>query len=247
MSFVIYRFKKIVVVLFLGLIHSSLVVAQENPCPQDLKSGIYNAKLKSGLSAGVMTYDQAFGFFNEVQKSEYGIPFKYVEDGCDMRALLISKNLKEKYKLMTFRVALEATPENLNRKTSYTAEGLVEFNRHTASGLCVLNPKTEKVEPYIFDPSFFNKPVPLVEWKNGFTENGKIKTKFYYGNMYSLDPKSKRTSFLKAELSETERLRQTFAAAEAKMLKSGVKPYGIGRARGMFEGDSELNVELSVE
>jgi hypothetical protein len=228
------------IILFIKIVP---VHAQENQCPQEIKSTVYNTKLKGGLTSGVMSYEKAVGFFNEVQKSKYGIPFKYVEDGCDMRALLISKTLKEKYNVMTFRVALEATPQNLIRTTPYTAEGIVEFNRHTAAAICVLNPKTEKIEPYVIDPSFFKTPVPLSDWKNGFNDKGKVVTKLYYGNMYSLDPKSRRTSFSKAELAETERLRKAFAAAEAKMLKTGVKPYGVGRARGYFEGDNDLGVE----
>lgn len=211
--------------------------AQQNLCPQTLQAKPYNHDIQKPIHAGVMTYAQALSYFNFVQKKEHGIPYKYVIDGCDMRALLISKMLKEKFNIQTFRVALETKGENLYRKTPYVFEGEVEFNRHTAPGLCVKNPKTNIVEPYIFDPSFFNQPVPLSVWRKGFDNNGKIPTNLFLGNMYSLDPKSTRTSFSRAELRETERLRSGFMSIENRINKTGKKPYGIGNSKGKFEED----------
>lgn len=231
--------------LILTLIFSFTATALANPCPQNLQSKPSNQFLEGGKQkTAVMSYSHAMAYFKEMLSPKYGIPYKYVNDGCDMRAYLISKALKEKYGLDTFRVALEAKNyENLYAKTPYTAEGGVEFPRHTATVMCVKDPSTKQVLPYVFDPSFFDKPVSLAQWQTRFTEKGSIPTKSYFAGMYTLSPERNRSKFISAEIKEAERLRRLFLSAQEKMLKTGIKPYGIGRAKPNLREESHWGIE----
>lgn len=228
--------------IFLVLIAPALTFALPNHCPQEQRNQPFNGQFTRSTQTAVMSLAQARAFFHEVQKAKYGIPFSYVVDGCDMRALLVSKNLKEKFGISTFRVGLESQSEPLHKSTPYTEEGVVEFDRHTAPGFCVLNPTTNRVEPYILDPSFFREPVPLNVWQSGFTNNGRIRAQSFYGNSFSLDPRSNRSRYNRSELQETERLRQVFASEQNRMVRTGEKPYGIGNSRGAFSSDFENQI-----
>ena len=223
--------------LFLTLMMPALTFALPNHCPQEQRNQPFNSQFIRSTQTAVMSLAQARGYFREVQKAKYGIPFNYVVDGCDMRALLISKNLKEKFGISTFRVGLESQSQRLQKRTPHTAEGVVEFERHTAPGFCVLNPATNRVEPYILDPSFFSEPVPLSVWQSSFTNNGRVQAQSFYGNSFSLDPRSNRSRYNRSELQETERLRQVFASEQNRMVRTGEKPYGVGNARGAFSSD----------
>ncbi len=219
---------------------SNLVKAQDNPCPQGPSFLRTNTDLQNEgrreLKSVVVSLSDAQAYFNIVKRPEHRIPFQYVLNGCDMRAIFISKVLKENHGADTFRVALEAQDyKKLTRRTSFTHEGVVEFDRHTATAICVYDPETNLTSPYVIDPSFYNQVVPLKEWQNGFTNNGQIPTKSYFASQYSLNPQVHRRKFHNGELSEAEDQRAFHLSEIRYMQRSGEKPYGVGSAYGQFE------------
>lgn len=221
-------------------------MAQENPCPQGESYLHKNSNLQNEgpreLKSVVVTLAEAQAYFDAIKRPEHNIPFQYVLNGCDMRALFASKILKESYNADTFRVALEVENyQKLYRRTSYTQEGEVEFDRHTATALCVFNPQTQVTSPYVIDPAFFNQVVPLQEWKNGFTKNGEVPTRSYFASMYSLNPQVHRSRFHNGELREAEDQRRFHISEVNYMLRSGERPYGVGSAYGQFETRDILN------
>ncbi len=232
--------KILILILFqFGYIYISQ--AQKNPCPQGRQHLLTNVNLlgreNRHFSSAVVSLAQAQSMFTEVKKPKHRIPFGYVVEGCDMRALFVSQVIKDKLSANTFRVALEAEDfQELNRRTSQTQEGYVEFDRHTATAICVFNEDKNVTEPYVLDPSFFNHVVPLAEWKNGFTNDGLIPTKTYFASQYSLNPQVRRSRLHSGEVAEANELRQYHLSELDYMQKSGEKPYGVGRAAGSFEG-----------
>ncbi len=222
---------------FLVVLISQLAYGLPNHCPQKTDGVPYNAKFHKKINTAVISRSYANSYFNMLKTMEPSVPFNYVLDGCDMRALLISKWLLEHNGIQTFRVAIEAEQGYFYPETKYAQEGLVELSRHTAAGFCVVNPESNIVEPFILDPSFFDKPVHLATWFAKFPSEPGTKIKAYYGNMYSLHPGSSRAHFLGAELQEVERLRQAFTAEQSRMRRIGEMPYGIGRSRGSYPSD----------
>ncbi len=227
-------------VFILSSVFNSSWAKPNNLCPQELKAKPYNAKTTSGAYSSVVTdLKTAQSYFNEMKKESYGIPFQFVVDGCDMRAFLISKNLKEKFGVDSFRIALESERGNLTHNTPYTHEGFVEFNRHTATTICVQNPTTKIIEPYVLDPSFFDQPVPAHQWISSFTQSSfeNVVSKSYYASMYSLNPLERRTRFTKRDSDFAENLRRRFLQEQNKMKATGIKPYGVGQGRTDLRGE----------
>lgn len=86
------------------------------------------------------------------------IPFRYPEDGCHARAHEMSQ-LLEKMGYITGKVFIEG---NLRVETKNSPKGYVEWWYHVAP--IILVETRGKLEPYVIDPSVFDKPVPAEEW-----------------------------------------------------------------------------------
>jgi hypothetical protein len=226
--------------LFLGI----QAYGFDNPCPQQATGIPYNYK-KGSFTTGVVDKSFVQKIFSRIQDPKLNLSSDYVVDGCDMRAYLISKHLKESNNLNTFRVALETkSSTGLVIKTNKTHEGLVEFSRHTATAICVLNPTTNTIEPYVLDPVFFSSPVRLDQWSEKISGETDPKINLYFSSMYSLNPQVSRTKFHKGEVEEALRLQKLFAEALRKHKERGTKPYGIGRGR---ENVREFGLDSTTE
>ncbi len=168
--------------------------------------------------------------FNKL-KNNKSIPYKYVVDGCDVRAYLGAIDLYESWGLPSFRINFEAHPEAF-ADTPYTAEGMVQFSKHSALALCVYHEDIDEVTPYVFDVSFFDKAIPVKDWLSHFSDEFMYSPlTSYASSMYNLNPESKaKKSFSSSERKCAEETRARFMQEQNK-IESGKLPYGVGRSK----------------
>ncbi len=173
--------------------------------------------------------------YNKLKNNE-SIPYKYVVDGCDVRAYLGAKDLYESWGLPSFRVNFDTSEAFAD--TPYTVEGMVTFSKHSALALCVYHENTDEVLPYIFDISFFNHPVTLKEWTESFSDEFMYKPlRPYASSMFNLNPENRMNkNFSRRELSCAEETRARFMI-EQKKIEAGKLPYGVGRSKENLRAD----------
>lgn len=128
----------------------------------------------------VLTPRKAKELFNEMKNQKH-IPFCEVRDGCYVRAHEMARLLEERG-VITKKAFIEG---RLIVETPHTPSGVVMWNYHVAP---VVNVRVNgREELYVFDPSIFDKPVPIEEWhniqvKNKMAIKGEtyLKNRFYY-------------------------------------------------------------------
>lgn len=147
---------------------------------------IYSASNDETTEVTVIREAELMDLFNEISSNE-DIPFQYHLDGCYLRSHEISR-LLEKKGIITGKAFIEG---NLMIISSIFKK--VEWTYHTAP--IVLVEKEGKEIPYIIDPSLFDKPVPLEEWKNKitFSRNDRIKDA-YVTNRHAISTNEKQNS-----------------------------------------------------
>lgn len=115
--------------------------------------------------------------------SDKDIPFKYPIDGCYARATEMA-NIAENERITLAKVYAEG---DLYVKTSSSKYPTVNWGWHVAPIAYVK--EGEKIQLMVFDPSLFDKPVPLNDWldimktKNEAGEPGKVDT-VYFGSRF---------------------------------------------------------------
>lgn len=223
---------KVLAALLLSTFWTS-VKAEENPCPQvAVEAGRVKIQKSIGhkFNVGIVKEETADILFNHIKNLDH-IPYKYVVDGCDVRAYLAAKELKEKWNIESFRVNMESYP-HLFTKTPYTAEGWVEFSKHSALALCVYKPETQKVVPMVFDAAFFGEIQEVGDWRNSLKDEYSDRLpELYFSGMYNLNPEERyKEDFSRSELACAEEVRVAFLKEEEKIEK-GQLPYGIGRSK----------------
>lgn len=218
---------------------STNIVAKSISCPE-LKPTAGKAlvgKVKSErFQTGVIHESLLTTVYNKL-KSNKSIPYKYVVDGCDVRAYLGAKDLYESWGLPSFRVNFDASPEAF-ADTPYTAEGMVNFSKHSALALCVYHENTNEVIPYIFDISFFNQPVTLDQWTDSFADEFMYRPlRPYASSMFNLNPENRtKKNFSSRELECAEETRARFMIEQEK-IEAGKLPYGVGRSKENLRAD----------
>ncbi len=226
-------FKKLSLLAPLALsILCTPVKAQRNPCPQEeVAPGQVKIKKARGerFKVGIIHKETAQTIFDAIAGME-SIPYKYVVDGCDVRAYLAAKEIYERWGAHSFRANLDASP-NMIAETPFTAEGWVDFSRHTALAFCVADKGV--VSPVVFDAAFFDGPLRVEKWRDSLKDEyvSNHKPKLYYSSMFNLNPEEKRlTSFSSSEIACAEEVREAFMK-EQKKIEKGQLPYGIGRSK----------------
>ena len=122
-----------------------------------------------------VTFEKAQELFDELKNAEFSfkgkkanIPFHYVADGCYIRAHKMAKLLTKKgYKSQ--KIFLNATSKPVTVFSNYAEdvdigeEPVQEWKYHVAP---IINVQIEQqVKPYVIDPSLFEEPAPLDEWR----------------------------------------------------------------------------------
>lgn len=142
----------------------------------DRSLGVTTLKNTEGkkFKISVVSEDYVKELFNYLAGQKH-IPFKIPEDGCYARAHEMSRLLEEK-KIISGKAFIEG---ELRVETPYSQKGYVEWWYHVAP-IVGVREKSGKVKVYVFDPSIFNKPVPIEEWHNIQTKHKKDAAKLSY-------------------------------------------------------------------
>jgi len=123
-------------------------------------------ELVLGLRKSV-TIDEAQIIFNDMA-DEADIPFKFPADGCYARAHVMIKRMAERYGLDIDSIQKIFIEGNLIIQTDYVYPGLndntIEWRYHVAPLLNVQDTHGT-ITLYVIDPSLFDHPVTIEEWK----------------------------------------------------------------------------------
>lgn len=205
-----------------------------NICPQEaslVDGEEYKRTLYGRQEVSIVSSAKAKELYSILSDMK-NIPYKYVVDGCDVRAFLGAQELYQKTGLKTLRVNLEAFP-SLIADTPYTYEGMVDFQKHSALAVCTLDEKRGEVIPYIIDPTFHSAPLSFDEWLNQFVDHKLTdRLDFFYSSMFSMNPNNGFNSeeFESEELSCAQEVNKRFMQEQRK-IERGHLPIGVGRGK----------------
>lgn len=153
------------------------------------------------INVSLVSESLAQELFDKVAKKEH-IPFGYPEDGCYARAHEMARIL-EKEGVITAKAFIEG---DLRVETSNSPKGYVEWWYHVAP---IIQVEVDgKQQPYVIDPSIFDKPVPIEQWyevqtshERGRKDNTYITRRFNYT---PLDKHRARDSYEKEDVNGME-------------------------------------------
>lgn len=127
----------------------------------------------------VLSEDEVTNIFNDLAARD-DIPFGFPMDGCYARAHKMVRIMESKG-VIAGKAFVEG---QLFVDTKY---GEVGWSYHVAP--VVLVKIGGKIQPYVIDPSIFNKPVPYETWKGKMLEKKKaVFDREYYTNRFAYDP-----------------------------------------------------------
>ena len=123
------------------------------------------------VESEAISEEQAQQLFNDMA-AQKDIAFKYPNDGCYARAHLMSERMQEQGitpgKVWNYASAnfdpTNGTSLRVNTKYDYEDKGYVEWGYHVAPTVKVQR-SDGTVEDMVIDPSLFDKPVTIAEWK----------------------------------------------------------------------------------
>ncbi|MBM7843078.1 protein-glutamine glutaminase family protein [Herpetosiphon giganteus] len=122
---------------------------------------------------GSVSYADATLIFEDMA-DETDIPFQFPYDGCYARAYLMGNRMVERYplnqehisKVFIFDTVLgdELNELRIDQQFQYDGFGPVEWDYHVAPSIMVRDSQGN-LQPMIIDPSLFDHPVTIEEWK----------------------------------------------------------------------------------
>lgn len=151
-----------------------------------LKNSFSGFLAPDNISISVLEKSAANRLFREF-KNNKEIPFNYPIDGCYARAHAMAR-MAEDQNITMGKVFAEGY---LRAQTELPNYPVVEWGWHVAPVAYV---KTGPGEPelLVFDPSLFNEPVTVEEWKNKMLFDSEYQKPFlgelYYGSRYQYGP-----------------------------------------------------------
>lgn len=114
------------------------------------------------------------------------IPFRYPIDGCYARATKMAQ-IAEKKKIKMAKIYVEGF---LVVKTDYEEMAEVNWGWHVAP-IAYVKKATGETEVRVFDPSLFDRPVTIEEWKQKMLANSDAKiSAVYMGSRFQYFPKN---------------------------------------------------------
>jgi hypothetical protein len=162
----------------------------KNSSPIYKKTILYSKDNDQKIELSVLSEAEANLAFDEI-KIRKDIPFEF-PDGCFAKAHKMAVILEEHGIISgkaflegEFSVALDA-----DVKRYFDLVDDPKWGYHVAP--VVMVKKGSEIIPYVFDPYFFKKPVPQVEWKKKLMENkNSILFREYYTNRFSYDTRNR--------------------------------------------------------
>lgn len=140
------------------------------------------------ISVSVLSTEKAKQLFQKLALDPKN-NFSHVNDHCYIRAHKMAK-LAEQDHIQMGKVFIEGTLQVLTDKSP---SGKVKLGWHVAPVAYVIS-LTGKRELMVFDPTFFNEPTPVDQWKKKFKHDSRNLTtqidNLYYGSRYQYFPRS---------------------------------------------------------
>gem|GEM_PF-5235496 len=151
-----------------------------------IDQGVYPSKLSNDEGKDVevaqISFDYVEELYREIAKSEH-IPFDYVEDGGEARALEIARILDRKG-VKSAKAFLEG---DLKLKTYKHPDNMGKWKSQTASIVKVRMDDGKDVV-YVIDPALFNRAIPLEEWAYKLSGDPE---KISFASRFNYSPKDK--------------------------------------------------------
>lgn len=149
-------------------------------------ASLYSKENNQKIDLTVLSEDEAKTLYDDIASRE-DIPFGYPMDGCYARAHQMVRIMEEQG-VIAGKAFVEG---QLYVDTKF---GEVGWGYHVAP--VVLVKKDGKVQPYVFDPSLFEKPVPYETWKGKMLVKKKaVLESEYYTNRFAYDPDDKDSKY----------------------------------------------------
>lgn len=187
--------------------------AQECCVEDGLSQGVIETKNGKAEKITLVSEGEANSIFQEMVSIK-DIPFQYIEDGCYARAHEIVKYFENKG-IIFAKVFIVDAKKKLRVNNSKNKLGYVEWWFHVAP--VILVSKNGKSVPYVFDPSIYNKPVPVDEWKSIQTRHvKKSKADLYFTNRFVYRPdnaKKNLLAYIPQEMNEAHYLNRLYSQA----------------------------------
>ena len=161
-------------------------------CDPCRKAGHQHALLVSKannqkIDLAIITEEEANKVFAEIV-ARGDIPFEYLRDGCYARAHKMALILDDKG-IISGKVFMEG-------KIYYDTPNQGELGWSYQVSPVVLIKKNGQVIPYVIEPSFFSKPVPVAEWEAKLTQKTKTQiSAAYYTNRFAYDPRDRNAKY----------------------------------------------------
>jgi hypothetical protein len=153
------------------------------------------------VAVSVISLDHATKLFKYLALQPH-IPFRYPADGCYARAHEMSR-LMEAAGVISAKVFIEG---DLRVNTTNSPNGYVEWWYHVAPIVMVNTGET--TEPYVFDPSIFDRPVPVQQW---FDIQTSKPDRTYYTHRYSYVPRDRNDTKIAYDESDINDTKETMA------------------------------------
>ncbi len=164
----------------------------------------------TSLELSLISEEYAVELFNMLA-ARPEIPFLYPQDGCYARAHAMSRILEE-LGIISGKVFVEG---DLRVETNRSPDGYVEWWYHVAP--IVMVRKNGQNVPFVFDPSIFQRPVPVAEWTGIQTRHpGGRADRTYETSRYEYTPggQSGRTSWGQGDLDGAARTMEGYLAQQ---------------------------------
>jgi hypothetical protein len=179
-------------------IKSSGIIDYKNGCSNCTSSSLNYIKTiliskdnNQKIELSVLSEEEATLAFNEIIKRK-DIPFDFF-DGCFAKAHKIGVILEERG-IISGKAFIEGefpVVLSLDAKQYFDMIDNPKWSYHVAP--VVMVKKGSEIIPYVFDPYFFKKPVPQVEWKKKVMENPTARLqREYYTNRFSYDTRDRK-------------------------------------------------------
>ena len=188
-------------------------VVLKDPCEKGKKTQPQKSTVEDingdQIEISLITKQKAIDLFNEMASQKH-IPFSYPQDGCYARAHEMSR-LLAKQGIITTKVFIEG---DLRVDTKNSPSGYVEWWYHVAPIVKVQDGSKEEL--YVFDPSIFDRPVPLREWVEIQTKHSPGQNKMVYRTKrFNYTPDQKYddfNSFRGEDLLDSQQVMQRYSA-----------------------------------
>jgi hypothetical protein len=188
-------------------------VVLKDPCEKGKKTQSQKSTVEDingkPIAISLITKQRAKELFDEMASQKH-IPFNYPQDGCYARAHEMSR-LLEKQGIITTKVFIEG---DLRVDTKNSPSGYVEWWYHVAPIVKVQDGSKEEL--YVFDPSIFDRPVPLKEWVQIQTKHSPGQNEMvYHTKRFNYTPNQRYddlSSFRGEDLLDSQQVMQRYSA-----------------------------------